>query len=105
MDAVRRFAGADGSGEDPALEMCLKAAVAWYDGAGVPPETEGDDYDFWVANLAAWMYDNRGNADGNAVIPPYIVTSVHQLRYKASVSSSSTDDSTEDDSTGEDDDG
>ena len=83
LDMVRRFAGADGSGEDPALEMCLRAAAEWYEGAGVPQGTSGSDYDFWVANLAAWMYDNRGNADANAAIPPYIVTSVHQLRYKA----------------------
>ena len=85
LDAVRRFAGADGTEEDTALEMCLNAAVAWYAGAGVPRGTVGDDYDFWVANLAAWMYDNRGNADANAAIPPYIVTSVHQLRYLASL--------------------
>ena len=26
------------------------------------------------------MYDNRGNADANAAVPVYIVTSVHQLR-------------------------
>ena len=83
LDAVRRFAGAEGSGENPALQMCLSAATAWFEGAGVPPETEGDDYDFWVANLAAWMYDNRGNADMNAAIPPYIETCVHQLRYVA----------------------
>lgn len=82
LDMVRRFAGAEGDEEDPALEMCLKAAIAWYEGAGVPYST-GDDYEFWVANLAAWMYDNRGNADAGAAIPAYIVTSVHQLRAKA----------------------
>lgn len=84
LDAVRRFAGADGSEDDAqqtaALEMCLKAAVAWYEAAGVPAYTDRDDYDFWVANLAAWMYDNRGNADPNAAVPIYIVTSVHSLR-------------------------
>ena len=79
LDAVRRFAGAEGSGEDPVLEMCLKAAIAWYEGAGVPYAT-GDDYEYWVANLAAWFYDNRGNADANANIPGYILASVHQLR-------------------------
>lgn len=83
LDAVRRFAGADGVEEDTALEMCLKAAVAWYEAAGVPAYTNGDSYDFWVANLAAWMYDNRGNADANAAIPTYIETSVHQLRAAA----------------------
>ena len=81
LDAVRRFAGADPDADSTALEMCLQAAVGWYQAAGVPPGSTPEElYDFWVANLAAWMYDNRGNADAGAVIPPYIVTSVHQLR-------------------------
>ena len=80
MDMVRRFAGADPETEDTVLEMCYRAAVAWYRGAGVPEKNEDDDYLFWVCNLAAWMYDNRGNAEKDAAIPPYIVTSVHQLR-------------------------
>ena len=50
-----------------------------YERAGVP-KSGGDLYRFWVANLAAWFYDNRGNADPGAAIPVYIVTSVHQLR-------------------------
>lgn len=83
MDMVRRFAGADPNAEDQVLEMCLEAAVAWYEGAGVPATTGGSLYTFWVANLAAWMYDNRGNADSNAEIPRYIVASVHQLRSRS----------------------
>ena len=77
--SVRRFAGADPE-DDAVLEACLAAAVEWYAHAGVPEYTSGALYDFWVANLAAWMYDNRGNADVNANIPGYIVASVHQLR-------------------------
>ena len=80
LDMVRRFAGADPDEDAQVLEICLRAAVEWYAQAGVPANTTGYLYDFWVANLAAWMYDNRGNADMNAAIPPYIVTSVHQLR-------------------------
>ena len=81
LDTVRRFAGADPEGDDAVLQLCLYAAIDWYDAAGVPPGSQPEAmYDFWVANLAAWMYDNRGNADMNAAIPPYIVTSVHQLR-------------------------
>lgn len=91
IEAVRRFAGADGAGPDPALEMCLQAAVRWYEGAGVPADLQGADYDFWVANLAAWMYDNRGNADAQAAIPAYIVTSVHQLRAKAAAAAKAKD--------------
>ena len=49
--------------------------------AGVPPQ-EGDLYDFWVCNLAAWFYDNRGAGGEDAKVPPYIVASVHQLRPK-----------------------
>ncbi len=80
VDLVRRFAGADPEEDSAVLEICLKAAVEWYAQAGVPANTSGYLYDFWVANLAAWMYDNRGNADASAAVPAYIVTSVHQLR-------------------------
>ena len=80
LDYIRRFAGADPEEEDALLESLRDAAVEWYEKAGVPRTTEGALYDFWVANLAAWMYDNRGNADGNAATPAYIVSSVHQLR-------------------------
>ena len=80
MEKVRRFAGAAPAVSDTVLEMCYRAAVEWYKAADVPEDTENDLWLFWVCNLAAWMYDNRGNADANAVIPPYIVTSVHQLR-------------------------
>ena len=80
LDMVRRFAGADPEAEDTVLQMCYQAAVGWYAAAGVPAETEGKLYEFWVCNLAAWMYDNRGNADAGAAIPAYIVSSVHQLR-------------------------
>jgi len=80
MDMVRRFAGADPEAEDTVLEMCYRAAVAWYEAAGVPEEPENELWLFWACNLAAWMYDNRGNADANAAVPVYIVTSVHQLR-------------------------
>ena len=80
MSMVRRFAGADPAAEDAVLEMCYRAAVEWYTAARVEQDLENDLYVFWVANLAAWMYDNRGNADANAAVPIYIVTSVHQLR-------------------------
>ena len=80
MDMVRRFAGADPDAEDTVLQMCYQAAVAWYEAAGVPENAGNELYLFWVCNLAAWMYDNRGNADANAAVPIYIVTSVHQLR-------------------------
>ena len=80
MDMVCRFAGADPEANDPVLMMCYRAAVAWYEAAGVPENTGDELYDFWVCNLAAWMYDNRGNAEAGAAVPAYIVTSVHQLR-------------------------
>lgn len=81
IDLVRRFAGADPETDDAVLALCLQAAVEWYEQAGVPAASAaGALYDFWVANLAAWMYDNRGNADMSAGVPAYIVASVHQLR-------------------------
>lgn len=79
LDYVRRFAGADPD-DDAVLQDILDAAVDWYEKAGVPRNTAGALYNFWVANLAAWMYDNRGNAEAQAAIPAYIVSSVHQLR-------------------------
>lgn len=80
MDMVRRFAGVDPDGDTQVLGLCLKAAEQWYEGAGVP-KNDGDElYDFWVSNLAAWFYDSRGAGGNTAVVPPYIVTSVHQLR-------------------------
>ena len=82
MEKVRRFAGADPAAPDTVLEMCYRAAVEWFKAAGVPEDTENESWLFWVCNLAAWMYDNRGNADANAQIPLYIVTSVHQLRKR-----------------------
>lgn len=82
MDMVRRFAGADPEADDAVLEFCYSAAVEWYEKAGVPADSAGGLYEFWVANLAAWMYDNRGNADASAAVPAYIVASVHQLRPK-----------------------
>ena len=62
------------------LEMCYKAAVEWYKAAGVKEEPQDPLWLFWACNLAAWMYDNRGNADAAAAVPVYIVTSVHALR-------------------------
>ena len=82
IEKVRRFAGADPDTPDTVLEMCYQAAVAWYTAAGVDEDPEDPLWVFWVCNLAAWMYDNRGNADPNAAVPIYIVTSVHALRKK-----------------------
>ena len=89
IDMVRRFAGADPAEGDTVLQMCYSAAVAWYEEAGVHEDPENALWQFWVCNLAAWMYDNRGNADPNAAIPVYIVTSVHQLRKKETGSTGS----------------
>ena len=79
LNTVRRFAGADPDVSDGVLEMCYQAAVEWYKAAGVPATTQGELYAFWVCNLAAWFYDNRG-ADDEHHVPRYIVESVHQLR-------------------------
>lgn len=80
VDSVRRFAGADPDEDEEQIELCLEAAIEWYENAGVRARSNSALYDFWVANLAAWFFDNRGNADVNAQIPPYIIASVHQLR-------------------------
>ena len=81
LEYVARMAGADVEDDREVLEACRTAAGEWYKNAGVPEDTPGNLYPFWVANLAAWMYDNRGNAEAQAAIPVYIISSVHQLRY------------------------
>lgn len=81
MSMVQRFAGCDDDADSTVLEICTRAAEAWYAAAGVPkPSEESSLYDFWVANLAAWMYDMRGAGGDSTAIPSYIVASVHQLR-------------------------
>ncbi len=80
VEFVRSFAGADPGADDALLTACMEAAMDWYENAGVPKSTTGSLYKYWVANLAAWMYDNRGNAEALAEIPGYILHSVHQLR-------------------------
>ena len=79
LEMIRRFAGADPDAHSSGLEMCFQAAVDGYAKAGVPETTAGQMYQFWLCNLAAWFYDNRG-ADDERHIPRYIVESVHQLR-------------------------
>ena len=74
MDMVRRFAGLDPDSDTTILEHCWKAR------GGVPADETNELLQFWTANLAAWMYDNRGAGGNEANIPPYIVHSVHQLR-------------------------
>ena len=80
IQKVRRFAGADPATPDSKLEFYYRAAVEWYKASGVREYPEWDLWVFWVCNLAAWMYDNRGNAEAGAAIPVYIVSSIHQLR-------------------------
>ncbi len=80
---VRAFCGLDASADTTVLEMCYKAAVKWYEKAGVPTPAEEentDDYAFWVCNLAAYFYDSRGARGDDAKVPPYILASLHQLR-------------------------
>lgn len=78
---LRRFAGADPGADEAVLMLCLTSAKQWYEASGVPSTLEGTElYDFWVSNLAAWFYDNRGATGPDACVPPFILASVHQLR-------------------------
>lgn len=80
IDDVARFAGGDPESDALVLDMCMRAAVAWYEKAGIPAHDGDDLYDFWICNLTSWFYDNRGAGGEEAEVPPYIVHSVHQLR-------------------------
>lgn len=82
MNELRRFVGLCDDGQDALLSMCLDAAKDWYMGAGVPDLGDDKLYTFWVYNLTAWFFDNRGATGDDAHIPPGIVTSVHQLRAR-----------------------
>lgn len=84
MDMARRFAGADPESDAEVLGLCLSAAQEWYARAGVPARENDELYDFWVCNLAAWFFDNRGAGGEDANVPPFIVASVHQLRRRKS---------------------
>ena len=90
IDMARRFAGADPESDEQVLELCLNAAQEWYVRAGVPARENDELYDFWVCNLAAWFFDNRGAGGENANVPPFVVASVHQLRRRKSAESGGT---------------
>ena len=89
MDMARRFAGADPESDAQVLGLCLSAAQESYARAGVPARENDELYDFWVCNLAAWFFDNRGAGGENANVPPFIVASVHQLRKRKDKSNES----------------
>ena len=72
MDMARRFAGADPESDAQVLGLCLNAAQEWYARAGVPARENDERYDFWVCNLAAWFFDNRGAGGEDANVPPFI---------------------------------
>ncbi len=80
MDMMRRFAGVDPESDVTILGQCVEAARGWYRHAGVPDQDGDESYDFWLCNLAAWFHDNRGAAGPESMIPPFILSSVHQLR-------------------------
>ena len=42
LDTVRRFAGCDPTADDTVLQMCYRAAVAWYKDAGVTEDTDDE---------------------------------------------------------------
>lgn len=78
-----RMAGVDPEAERELLTVCLNAAQNWFEHAGCLPISEEDPFlDYWIMNLACWMYDNRGAGGEGAFVPPYIVSSVHQLRAR-----------------------
>lgn len=79
-DQARRFAGVTDDSQDAILESCFDAAKQWFENAGVA-ERDGDDlYTAMVMMLMVWFRTSVGMTGQDAAIPPYIVTSVHQLR-------------------------
>lgn len=58
------------------LRLSYERAKEWYRQAGCSEDNPA--FKWWAMDLACWFHDNLGATD--AQIPPYIVSSVHQLR-------------------------
>lgn len=80
---LARYAVLDPEADQTILSICLDAAKAWFENAGVPEPTEANKlYDIGVYMLATHYHDNRGVlADGRTdMVPMGVLSIMHQLR-------------------------
>lgn len=79
-EEARRFAGIPDDSQDAILKSCFEAAQKWFENAGVRDRDDDPLYTAMVMMLMVWLRTSVGMTGQEASIPPYIVTSVHQLR-------------------------
>ena len=79
---LARYAVLDPDADKTILEICLAAAKAWFENAGVPELTDNKLYDIGVYMLATHYHDNRGVlANGKSdMVPMGVLSIMHQLR-------------------------
>ncbi len=88
IDDLKRYAGLGPDGDAATLALCMRAAVKWYENAGVtaPIAEENPLYNLGVYMLAVHYFDNRGVMDssgtlrGDNNLPFGVMSIMHQLR-------------------------
>lgn len=81
LETLKRFAALDPDADDTVIQLCMDAAIKWFEDAGVPSGTVAKTYELGVYRLASHFYDNRGNTDQAAdLVPPTVFSVIHQLR-------------------------
>ena len=89
LKGLKEYAVIDGDASDTLLQLCLDAAIGWFENAGVKkPEQSTPLYTLGVYRLATFYYDNRGPVDGSSgadSVPYGIQGIVHQLRLSGGV--------------------
>ena len=90
IDGLRRYAAPGPSGDEVLLQLCLDAAIAWFEGSGVDTAAYADSplYELGVYMLALHWYDQRGvmiasGSAGNKELPYGALTIMNQLRFGA----------------------
>lgn len=84
LNGLRDYGNYGDETPNTVLQLCLDAAIGWFDGAGVPePDEDIALYDLGVYRLAAFYADRRGLMDSGTAtdaVPQGIQGIVHQLR-------------------------
>lgn len=82
LNGLKRYAVASTDTDEVTLQLCMDAAVKWFENAGVPHLPDNPLYDLGVYQLATHYFDNRGViAEGSAAqLPLGIFAIMHQLR-------------------------
>ena len=89
IDELKRYAGLSPDGDAATLTLCMRAAMKWFENAGVvaPTEEENPLYNLGVYQLALHYYDNRGVLDssgtlrGSDNLPFGVLSIMNQLRF------------------------